>query len=567
MHHSKRSFWLTILFSVCVVAIAIPAPKWAPAWWKSIDQKLSINLGLDLQGGLHLEYALDTSKIAPEKVREAEHAVQAVVERRVNAYGVGEPIVQLAHRGEDSFLIVEFPGAKNIDDIKNVIQKTPFLEFREPKSEDAMEEERQALAQVVAPMNEEAQQQAQDLLTRVQNGEDFSALAKEFSKDTSNSEEGGVLDFVKKGAYVPEFDAALFADDLQDGQVVDHLVETQFGWHIVKKMETRGEGDDREIKAQHILIGKLDPPVDQFTATELTGEYLEQSQLNLGNQYGGGLSEPEVLLQFDSTGAKMFADITKRNLGKQVAIYLDNEIVSAPTVQAEITDGRAVISGNFTVQEAKDLAARLNEGALPVPIELVSQNSVEATLGQVALQKSLYAGIIGLLCMMLFMIAYYRFYGLIASMALIVYTATVVTIIRLSTFTPMSITLTLAGIAGLILSIGMAVDANILIFERLREELRRGKPLQRAITEGFARAWTSIRDGNYSTILTSLVLMTMGTGFVKGFAIILILGVLTSMFTAIILVRIVVVHVSGPWLARYPWLIGGGYSGDNHDKK
>ncbi len=567
MHHTKRNFWLTILFSVCVVVIALPAPTWMPGWWKKVDDTLAINLGLDLQGGLHLEYKLDTGKIAPEKVREAENAVQAVVERRVNAYGVGEPVVQLTHRGSDSFLIVEFPGAKNIDDIKNIIQKTPFLEFREPKSEEAMEGERQSLMQVVAPMNEEAKKQAEDVLTRVKNGEDFAALAKEFSADTSNKEEGGVLDFVKKGAYVPEFDEVLFSDDVQDGQVVDHLVETQYGWHIVKKMETRGEGDDREIKAQHILITKLDPPVEQFTATELTGEYLEQSQLNLGNQYGGGLSEPEVLLQFNSEGAKMFADITKRNLGRQVAIYLDNEIVSAPTVQAEITDGRAVISGSFTVQEAKDLAARLNEGALPVPIELVSQNSVEATLGQVALQKSLYAGVAGLVLMLLFMVAYYRFYGLIASVALIVYTATVVAIIRLSNLTPMSITLTLAGIAGLILSIGMAVDANILIFERLREELRRGKPLQRAIAEGFDRAWTSIRDGNYSTILTSLVLMMMGTGFVKGFAIILILGVLTSMFTAIVLVRAVMVYVSGPWLTRHPWLIGGGYTGDNHDKQ
>lgn len=558
---------MTILFSVIVVVIAVPVPSWTPGWWKAVDEKLAINLGLDLQGGLHLEYKLDTSKIAPDKVREAESAVQAVVERRVNAYGVGEPIVQLVHRGEDSFLIVEFPGAKDIEDIKNVIQKTPFLEFREPLSEEDIAREQAELDKIALPMNEETKKKAEDVLARVKNGEDFAALAQEFSQDTSNSADGGVLDFAAKGMYVPEFDEALFADGLTDGQTVDHLVETQYGWHIIRKMETRGEGDAREIKAQHILFAKVAPQATQFKATELTGEYLEQSQLNLGNQYGGGLSEPEVLLQFNGDGARMFADITKRNLGKQVAIYLDNEIVSAPTVQAEITDGRAVISGNFTVQEAKDLAARLNEGALPVPIELVSQNSVEATLGQEALQKSLYAGAWGLALMLLFIIVYYRFYGFIASIALIVYTATVVTVIKLSNFTPMSITLTLAGIAGLILSIGMAVDANILIFERLREELRRDKPLQRAIAEGFDRAWPSIRDGNYSTILTSVVLVMMGTGFVKGFAIILILGVLISMFTAIVLVRSVMVYVSGPWLTKRPWLIGGGYKGDNQDKQ
>lgn len=548
---------MTVAFAVVVGCVALPAPSWAPPWWKRVDEKMAINLGLDLQGGLRLEYKLDTSKIAAEKVRDAENAVQAVVERRVNAYGVGEPVVQLVRRGEDSFLIVEFPGAKNIDDIKNVIQKTPFLEFREMKTDEQMAQEEAQLAELVAPMNAEAQTRATEILRRARDGEDFAALAAEFSQDPGSKDIGGVLDFAPRGSYVPAFDDAVFSDALADGAVVDHVVETQFGWHIVKKLETRGEGDAREVKAQHILIAKLTPPVEEFTPTELTGEHLEQSQLNLGNQGGGGLSEPQVLLRFNSDGTRMFADITKRNLGKPVAIYLDDVLVSAPTVQAEITDGHAVISGNFTVQEAKDLAARLNEGALPVPIELVSQNSVEATLGYEALQKSLYAGAIGLAMVMVFMVVYYRFYGLIAAVALVVYASTIVAVVRLSNFTPMSITLTLAGIAGLILSVGMAVDANVLIFERLREELRRGKPLARAVAEGFERAWPSIRDGNYSTILTSLVLMMMGTGFVKGFAVMLILGVLISMFTAIVLVRAVMTYTAGAWLARRPWLIGG----------
>lgn len=553
--HKTRNFIYVVVFAIFVGMIAMPYTSRLPENVRKYFEVFTVNLGLDLQGGLHLEYKLDLTKVAPEKVREAESAVQAVVERRVNAYGVGEPVVQLAHRGEETFLIVEFPGAKDMEDVKDVIQKTPFLDFREPKTEEEIASEKKQMEEAFASMNEQSRQQAISVLERVKNGEDFAALAKEFSQDPGSKENDGILDFQKKGAFVPAFDEALFADGLNDGDLVSELVETEYGWHIIKKLETRGEGDEREIKSQHILLGKIVPPVDQFKTTGLTGEYLDNAALNLGNNMGGGLSEPQVVLSFDSEGAKMFADITKRNLGKQVAIYLDDQVVSAPTVQAEITDGQAVISGNFSVAEAKELAQRLNEGALPVPIELVSQQSAEATLGTEALQKSLRAGLIGLAITTLYMIVYYRFYGLIASLALVIYTATIVTVVKLSNFTPISITLTLAGIAGLILSIGMAVDANVLIFERIREELRRGKPLRRAIDEGFNRAWPSIRDGNYSTIITCVILMIMGTGFVKGFAIILILGVMISMFTAIVLVRIIITFVSGPWLERRMWLI------------
>ncbi len=519
-------------------------------------EKLKVNLGLDLQGGLHLEYKLDLSKVSGAQTKEAESAVQAVVERRVNAYGVGEPVVQLVHRGSDAYLIVEFPGAKDTEDVKNVIQKTPFLEFREEMTEEEKSAEQAKMDEAFASMNVDAKKQAEQVFERVKSGEDFDTLAKEFNQDPGSKDTDGVLDFVKKGSYIKEFDEALFNDTLQDGSIVPELIETQYGWHIIKKIEMRGEGDDREIKAQHILIGKIQVPIEPYKKTGLTGEFLESSSLNFGgNSRGGGLSEPQVSLQFDEKGKDLFADITKRNLGKRVAIYLDGEIVSAPTVQAEIVDGRAVISGNFTTLEAKELSQRLNEGALPVPIELVSQQSVEATLGSVALQKSMKAGMIGLIVIMIYMIIYYRFYGFIASISLIIYTATLVSIIKLSVFTPIAITLTLAGIAGLILSIGMAVDANVLIFERIREEITRGKPLKRAVEEGFNRAWPSIRDGNYSTILTSLILMMMATGFVKGFAIILVLGVTLSMFTAIVLVKIIIVYISGNWLEKRMWLI------------
>ena len=266
-----------------------------------------------------------------------------------------------------------------------------------------------------------------------------------------------------------------------------------------------------------------------------------------------GISEPQVSIRFDEEGTELFAEITKRNIGKPLAIFLDGDLQSSPTVQTEITNGEAVITGNFTADEANELVRRLNEGALPVPLELVSQQSVEASLGEESLRQSLRAGAIGIAAVMVFMIAYYRFLGLIASLALLVYTAMMVSIFKLSgTFTPWPITLTLSGIAGFILSLGMAVDANVLIFERLREELRDGKSLGRALEEAFRRAWPSIRDGNYSTIITTLILVWVGTSFVKGFALILMIGVIMSMFTAIVLVKYALRFVLGDWAEKRP---------------
>jgi protein-export membrane protein SecD len=556
MHKKKRKFIYVVVFTLIMAMIALPLIQYLPDSTQQYFKNVAINLGLDLQGGLHLEYALDLSKVPDDKQDDAKTAVQAVVERRVNAYGVGEPIVQLAHRGGETFLIVEFPGAKEMEDVKDAIQTTPFLIFKEEKTEDEINAEKEEMKSITDPMNEESKTKAVATLDRAKNGEDFGELAKEISQDPGNKDDGGVLDFAKKGSYVEEFDNVLFNDDFKDGEVWPELVETEFGWHIIKKVETKGEGDDKEVKAQHILLRKMDIPVDPYKDTELTGEFLDRADLSFGGQgMGGGISEPQVNLQFNSEGAKMFADITKRNLGKTVAIYLDDQVVSAPTVQAEIVDGNAVISGNFTTDEAKELSQRLNEGALPVPITLVSQQSVEATLGAEALEKGLKAGAVGLILVMLYMILYYRFFGFIAAVSLGIYAATLITIFKLSSLTPMSITLTLAGIAGLVLSIGMAVDANVLIFERIKEELILGKNLKRAVDQGFDRAWPSIRDGNVSTILTSMILMMMGTGFVKGFALILILGVLVSMFTAIVLVKIIVRFSSGEWLEKRMWLI------------
>ncbi|MEK9155958.1 MAG: protein translocase subunit SecD [Patescibacteria group bacterium] len=279
-----------------------------------------------------------------------------------------------------------------------------------------------------------------------------------------------------------------------------------------------------------------------WKATDLTGRDLAKAEATFQGQDGTSIqSEPVVSISFSNSGREKFREITKKNLNKQVAIILDNKIVSAPNVQTEITDGNAVITGSKDIKEAQQLAKRLDEGMLPVPAKLVGERNIGATLGQDSLKKSIVAGAISLLLIGVFMLAYYKTSGLIAIVALVSYAVLTLAIYKL-----VPVTLTLAGVAGFILSIGMAIDANILIFERMKEELKAGKVLNLAITDGFKRAWSSVRDSNFSSLLTCLVLYyTAGTGPVRGFALTLGLGILVSMFTAITLTRTLIHLIAG----------------------
>ncbi|MCK4525718.1 MAG: protein translocase subunit SecD, partial [Candidatus Andersenbacteria bacterium] len=339
-------------------------------------------LGLDLQGGTHLIYQSDLSQIEENEKSTALEGVRDVIERRVNAFGVSEPIVQTTKKDR---LIVELAGIKDVNQAIEMIGETPLLEFKE----EMTEEEKSSL--------------------------------REQLKD-SNIPEEYLSQFFYKGA-------------------------------------------------------------------DLGGKQLDRADVIFNpNTY-----EPEVQLQFNSEGKKLFAEITERNVGKKVAIYLDGMPISIPVVNEPITDGRAVISGSFSIDEAKTLVQRLNAGALPVPIKLISQQTVDASLGKDSIEKSIIAAFIGFALLSLFMIIYYRIQGIIAVIALIIYALLVLSIFKL-----IPVTLTLSGIAGFILSIGMAVDANVLIFERIKEEIRKGKPVTIAIEEGFARAWSSIFDSNVS---------------------------------------------------------------------
>lgn len=361
-------------------------------------------------------------------------------------------------------------------------------------------------------------------------GATFAEFAKRFSTEPGAVNTGGNLGSFKKGQMVPAFENAVW--DAKVGSIVGP-VETQFGYHLIYKT---GETVPKEYDVARIyfkLKQKSDivPPAEQWKDSGLSGKQLKRAEVTQDPQTG----QVQVSLQFNDEGTKLFGQITTRNVGKQVAIFLDNQPISIPKVNEPIMSGNAVISGGFTITDAKLLAQRLNSGALPVPVELLSQQKVDATLGADSLAKSFKAGIAGLLLVMIFMTIYYRLPGLLSVFSLAIYT-----VLNLALFKLLGVTLTLSGIAGFILSIGMAVDANVLVFERLKEELRAGKQLRAAMEESFIRAWPSIRDGHVTTLIGAIVLAWFGgSGFVRGFAVVLGTGVVVSLFTAVTITRTV----------------------------
>jgi len=552
-----------------VLAVA----QWIPGagWWNQFNY----HLGLDLKGGTHLVYQADTSKIESKDRDSSVEGVRDVIERRVNAFGVSEPIVQT---NKDEFgnyrIIIELAGVKDVNQAIQMIGETPLLEFKEQnpgytEEELVLTEDQQ---KELDDYNAVAKTKAEEINKRALAGEDFAALAKEFSEDPGSKELGGDLGWASQGTFVEEFDRALF-EELTVGEITPEPIETDFGYHIIKKIDERqikdeavnaevevnlGESDatvefnNIEVLSAHILIATkraedLLPPIEEWENTELSGKHLERAVVT----YDQNTTDPEVSLEFSSEGADLFETITERNIGKPLAIFLDGIPISVPNVNEKITGGKAVITGRFNLKEAKTLVQRLNAGALPVPIELISQQTVGPSLGEQSVNKSLVAGLYGLLAVALFMILFYRLPGIFSVVSLLIYI-----LIVLAIFKMIPVTLTLAGIAGFILSIGIAVDANILIFERFKEEIRHGRGFSAAVEEGFKRAWTSIRDSNVSTLITCAILYWFGTSVIRGFAVTLSIGVVVSMFSAIIITRTFLRTLTIKKIDKLKWLLG-----------
>lgn len=375
------------------------------------------HLGLDLKGGSHLVFEADTSKVRKEDLQDALNSARDIVEKRVNLFGVAEPLVQTVKSADRHRITVDLPGVTNVSDAIRLIGTTAQLSFAEIASQEG------------------------ELATS-------SAILK---------------------------------------------------------------------------------------PTILTGKHIKKALLQFNPQD----AKPEVGLEFSQEGGRIFAEITKRNIGKPLAILVDNFPITSPIVQQEIPDGKAVITGTFTVDEAKKLAIAINSGALPLPLILVEQRNIGPTLGRTEVQKSVFAGIVGLCMVILFMILYYGKFGLIASIGLAIFGLISLAIIR-----TIPIVLTLPGVAGLILSIGMAVDSNILIFERIKEELRRGNDLDISIRLGFGRAIDAIKDANITTLIVAFILFNPLNweflpqfGLVRGFALTLAIGVGTSLFTGVVITK------------------------------
>ena len=434
----------------------------------------------------------------------------------------------------------------------------------------------------VTRTKEEALERARSLKKRLDAGENFAALARANSESLS-AKNGGSLGAITRNDLVPAFADAAFA--LQQGQISD-VVETPFGFHIIKsdrapyqvadqagfeelivakpdgiakagdivaRLQTGKVQQEEEILTLRTLFFSLLPT--GWKDTPLDGKHFRSAAVTQDQT----TAYPMVQISFDTEGAVLFQELTKRNVGKRIAIFVGGEIVTAPTVNQEITGGVAVITGSADFNEARTLAQDLNTGAIPAPIHLTGQRTVEATLGVQALYTSVKAALIGMVLLMLYLLLVYRLLGLLASVALVVYALIFLAILQLPLLlvTGQYIVLTLAGLAGMILSIGLSVDTNVLIFERVKEELRKGKWLTTAVETGFTKAWPSIRDSNVSTLITCAILFTFGTSIVRGFAVTLAMGVGVSMFTGIVVTRWLARMVAKSSLAGNVWLYGG----------
>ncbi len=412
--------------------------------------KYDFKLGLDLSGGTSLVYRADVSNIDQSEVKDAMDSLHGVIERRSNLFGVSETAVYIEEakfvNGQENRVIVDLPGVTDVEKAKEIIGKTPNLEF-------------------------------------------------------------------------------MF--DLPDGPQKEK---------IIMELTALQESETASVEAIEDKMREL------FVPSGLSGKYLEDARVAF-SQGGAGMGqvggEPIVSIKFNSEGTKIFETITREHVGEVLYIFLDGTPRNAPVINEAISGGEAIISGGFTPEEAKSIASDLKLGALPVPIELISTQTVGPSLGASAVSAGIFAALIGFAVLALLILFWYRLPGLVAIIALIIYS-----LLMFSVFKLIPVTLTAAGIAGFILSLGMAVDANILIFERMKEEMRSGKDIVESTKNGFDRAWSSIRDSNLSSIITAIILFWFGTALIQGFALTFGIGVLVSMISAIVVSKVLLLSIT-----------------------
>ena len=573
---------------------------------------LGLSLGLDLQGGSHLVYQAesisDAGDTAPRPPSEQEMlALQRIIERRVNSSGLGEPIIQIL--GDDR-LLIQLPGVRDPGRAKSIIGETARLEFKhrklnvsrnlttegvvgaadivsisaEPLPEELIPEDAPVQPETAATPATESASQTPEAEGAAQAPEGEAAEATPEAEDEADATPVIIVEFTPQGAekfdevlarlnqslegitiggipsalnitiegnepLVLEAVPSLFISRLPDtNRYVFPYPQPQVG------AEGEGEGLHDVARAQSIvgdaataIFIEQQGQVDEDFG--LGGDNLDRAYASLHATSG----QPIINLEFDSTGTRLFGEKTTEIAGSltdSIAVFLDGVELIAPVVRQPITTGTAIVEGGFTLDRANDISLQLEGGRLPIPITLIQERGVDAILGADSLAKSVVAGMVGLALVFLFMTLYYRVPGLVASVALVIYAAMVLAIFKL-----LPVTLTLSGVAATILSVGMAVDANVLIFERMKDELRNGRTLISAINIGFNRAWPAIRDSNVSTLITCGILFyfsnQLGTTIVQGFAVTLAIGVMVSMFSAIVISRTILRVIASTRLSRH----------------
>ena len=544
------------------------------------DTLLGLRLGLDLQGGTHLVYrAVDRETKLPiiPEARQMQ-ALERAINDRVNASGIGEPNIQIL--GEDR-LLVQLPGVRDPDRAERLIGQTAQLEFKHRELNaarplEAISIEDDIVSVSAGPLPELQPEEDEGTETPTPEptpdpaaAEEPPALIVEFTDEGAAKFEGVVGQLRENlSQVVPVAETGIALEIAIEGNAPLKDIVTGFAVQRIEGTNSFAfpfpfpETSEPGLGEAELLLGDAAVVRDLteiLTFADKVPEYGQLTGDDLDRAYPdqhASTGQPIVVLEFKSRGTRIWGQLTSDLYLKQdtdrIAIFLDGEELIAPVVNAPITTGTTIIEGGrFTIESSQDLALQLQSGALPLTIERIQRRDVDAILGADSLNKSVVAGVIGLVLVLMFMVVYYRVPGVVSAVALLIYAAVVLSVFKL-----IPITLTLSGVAAVILSIGMAVDANILIFERMKEELRTGRTMLSAVNIGFSRAWPAIRDGNVSTLITCGILFyfsnQLGTTVVQGFAVALAVGVLISLFTAVVVSRTFLRTLALTRLARRP---------------
>lgn len=510
---------LVLVVAVLVVALVYLAPTLArelPPWWASFLPNERIHLGLDLQGGMHLILEVESQKAVESAVeRLVQELKDGLRDARIRFHKVdhhgkagleiilaeGQQWQPVAHLLEEKFPLLEVSSREVVGQQSRILlrlESSRVRHIKEMSVKQGLETIRNRIDQfgVTEP----------DIRTQ---GENRILIQLPGIKDPQRA-----IDIIGKTALL-EF----------------KLVDSEHS--VQKALQGKVPPGDK------IYYGRqVDPVTGKATRvpylledrTLLTGEYLTNAEVRIDPQY----NRPYVALSFDDRGARIFERLTGQHVNERLAIVLDDNVYSAPVIRDRISGGKAVIEGQFTMEEAKDLAVVLRAGSLPAPVKILEERTVGPSLGQDSIRKGLFSMVVGGVIVVIFMMIYYRASGVIADLALVLNI-----ILIMAGLAALRATLTLPGIAGIILTIGMAVDANVLIFERIREEVRLGKTPRSAVDSGYSKATLTILDANVTTLIAAVVLFQFGTGPIRGFAVTLTLGIVASMFTAILGTRLV----------------------------